>query len=143
MDEIDEELVNAASSGKIKYTSLSKGLNLPLSTVHFRMKKLEKDGVIRSYKADIDWAKAGYALTAFILINIDVNLLKSIKKSQDKLLKELLSVEYVREGYVITGEADLLVKVMARDTAHFKDILLNYIDSKEGVVRTKTAIVLG
>lgn len=143
MDEIDDELINSAASGIVKYTALSKKSGLPLSTVHFRMKKLEKEGVIKDYRAEIDWSKADFKFTAFVLINIDVNLMKSMKKSQDKLLKELLSVEYVKEGYIITGEADLLVKVIAHDPSHFKDILLNHIDSKEGVVKTKTAIVLG
>ena len=135
MDNIDEELLTTSSTGIIKYTALSRKLGLPLSTVHFRMKRLEKDGIIRHYKADVDWNKAGYKLMAFILVNIDVNLLREFNKTQDKLLKELLSVQYVTEGYVITGEADLLLKVMARDAAHLKEILLNHIDAKEGGLR--------
>ena len=51
-------------------------------------------------------------------------------------------INWKKEGYVITGEADLLVKVLARDTAHLKDILLNHIDAVHGVVKTKTIVVL-
>ncbi len=143
MDEIDGELLAKADSGTIRYTALAKKLNAPLSTVHHRMRKLEKEGVIRYYKAEVDWKKAGLPFTAFVLINIDVNMLKGMRKTQDKLLKELLDLAYVKEGYIITGEADILVKVIARDTAHFKDILLNYIDATAGVVKTKTIVVLG
>ena len=57
-------------------------------------------------------------------------------------MKELLSIIYVREGYIITGESDLLVRVIAKNPEHLKDILLNHIDSREGVVRTRTAIIL-
>ena len=142
MDETDEELLHLVDTGSVKYTQIAKKLNLPLSTVHFRMKRLERAGIIRHYKGEVDWKKAGLPLTAFVLINIDVNLLRSIHKTQDKLLKELMSLSYVKEGYVITGEADLLVKVIAKDTAHFKDILLGHIDAIEGVVKTKTIIVL-
>ncbi len=142
MDEIDEELLHHVDSGVIKYTALAKKLNQPLSTIHFRMKRLEREGTIKYYRGEIDWRRAGLPLTAFVLINIDVNMLKDMRKTQDKLLKELMSLAYVKEGYVITGEADILVKVIAKDTAHFKDILLNHIDAISGVVKTKTIIVL-
>jgi DNA-binding Lrp family transcriptional regulator len=142
MDEIDEELIHNIDSGVVKYTALAKKLNAPLSTVHFRMKKMENEGVIKFYKGEIDWKKAGFPLTAFIFVNTDVNLLKKIGKSQEKLLKELVSTAYVREGYVITGDEDILLKVIAKDSSHLKDTLLNHIDAKEGVVKTKTVIVL-
>jgi len=142
MDDFDEELLHFVDSGTVKYTSLAKKLNAPLSTVHFRMKRLEKEGVIKYFKGEIDWGKAGFQLTAFIFVNIDVNLLKSIGKTQEKLLKELLNVPYVSEGYLITGDEDILLKVMAKDSSHLKETLLNHIDAKEGVVKTKTVIVL-
>lgn len=142
MDNLDDEILQLVDGGTIRYSSISKKLNAPLSTIHIRMKKLEEQGVIRSYKGDIDWKKAGLPLTAFILINIDVTLLQTMKKTQDKLLKELLSLQYVKEGYIITGEADLLVKILAKDSAHLKDVLLNHIDMVKGVVRTKTIVVL-
>ena len=55
MDSLDEELIANVDSGIIKYTALSKKMNVPLSTVHFRMKKLEKEKVIKYYKGEIDW----------------------------------------------------------------------------------------
>ncbi len=143
MDQLEEELINLVDRGTIKYSALAKKVNCPLSTVHFRMKKLEEGGIIKLYKGDIDWKKAGFDLTAFILVNIDVNLLKAMHKTQDKLLKELLGVAYVKEGFIVTGEADLILKIMARNSEHLKEILFGHIDAKEGVVKTKTMIVLG
>ena len=143
MDEFDEELLAKVDSGVIRYTDLAKKTNSPLSTVHFRIKRLEKEHIIKHYKGEIDWKKAGFSITAFILINVDINLLKSLNRTQDMLLKDLTGIMYVREGYITTSEADLVVKVIAKDTEHLKEILLNYIHSKEGIVNTKTMIVLG
>ncbi len=143
MDEFDEELITNIDSGVIKYTNISKKMNAPLSTVHFRIKKLENEKVIKYYKGEIDWNKAGFSVTAFVLISVNINLLKSLKRTQDMLLKDLLSIIYVREGYITTSEADLILKVIARDTTHFKEILLDYIHSKAGIINTKTMIVLG
>lgn len=142
MDQLDEEIVELTDSGTIRYSSLAKKLGRPLPTIQVRVKKLEREGVIKRYKAEIDWKKAGLPLTALILVNIDINLLHHLKKSQDKLLGELLKVPYVKEGFIITGEADILLKVLSKDSEHLKDILLDHIDSKEGVVKTKTMIVL-
>ncbi len=143
MDELDEELIASIDAGVIKSTSLAKKLNAPLSTVHFRVKKLEKEEIIRFYKGEIDWKRAGFTITAFVLVNIDTNLLKNMKYTQDMLIKDLLGIIYVKEAYITTSEADLLLKVIAKDTVHFKEILLDYIQAKSGIVNTKTMIVLG
>lgn len=142
MDAVDEDIIYAIDSGNIRYSRIAKKLGIPLSTVHFRVKRLEREGIIKGYRGDIDWRKAGLGLNAFVFINIDVSLLKRIGKTQDKLLKELLGIKYVREGYVVTGDSDILLRVMAKDTAHFKEILLNHIDTKEGIVKTDTIMIL-
>ncbi|MDE1823494.1 MAG: Lrp/AsnC family transcriptional regulator, partial [Candidatus Micrarchaeota archaeon] len=128
--------------GTTRYSDLAKKTGSPLSTVHVRMKKLEKERVIEHYKGEIDWKKAGYPITAYIFVNIDVDLLKKIHKTQDDLLDELLEHMYIREGSLITGEADILLKVIAKSSEHLKEILLGFIDSKHGVVKTKTSLVL-
>ena len=143
MDDLTEDLIGLVDSGTIKYTEIARKLGVPLSTVHFRVKKLEKEGVIRHYMAEIDWKKAGFPITAYIFVNIDVDLLKKIEKTQDDLLRELLSIFYVRDGALITGDADIILKVISRSSEHLKEMLLDTIDSKAGVVRTKTMLVLG
>lgn len=142
MDAVDEDIIYAIDSGNIRYSRIAKKLGIPLSTVHFRVKRLEREGIVKGYRGDIDWRKAGLGLNAFVFINIDVSLLKRIGKTQDKLLKELLGIKYVREGYVVTGDSDILLRVMAKDTAHFKEILLNHIDTREGIVKTDTIMIL-
>jgi len=141
MDQIDEDLIQLVDSGTTNYTKIAKKLGMSLSTVHFRMKKMEKEGIIKKYRGEIDWAKAGFPFTAFVFVNIDVDLLKKIGKTQEQLLKELQG-PYVKEGYIITGDEDMLLKVIAKDPAQFKEILLKHIDSKEGIVKTKTIIAL-
>lgn len=142
MDEIDEEILELVESGVIKYTAISKRTGIPVSTVHFRVKRLEKDKIITKYKGEIDWNKAGMTVLAFIFVNVDVDMLKKINKTQQQLLRELLDIRYVVDGYVITGESDIILKVIAEDTQELGNILLNAIDSKAGVIKTKTMIVL-
>ncbi len=143
MDETDLKLLDLADQGITKYSLLARKLDMPLSTVHSRMKRMELDKVIRGYRADVDWKKAGLNLTAFVLIKADVGKLRDTGNTQDTLLEDLLETDYVDQGYVITGEADLLIRITARDSAHLKDILLRDIDSMDGITGTRTIIVLG
>lgn len=142
MDEIDEGLIESVDGGVIKYTTLAKKMNLPLSTVHFRMKRLERERIIKYYRGEIDWRKAGFSITAIVLITVDTKLLKNMGKSQDQLLKELLQIIYVREGFVTTGDMDMVVKIIARDPPHLKELVLDYIQAKDGITNTNTMIVL-
>jgi len=142
MDLLDEDLITLADSGIIRYSALARKTGTALSTVHARMRKLEKDGTIRHYKAEIDWKKAGLPMTSLILINVDAYLLNELKITQDKVLKALLAMPYVKEGYIITGEADIIIKVLSRDAAHLKEILLGHIQEVRGVVKTKTIVIL-
>ncbi len=142
MDEIDGSIIEALDSGTVRYSQISKKLGIPLSTVHFRVKRMERDKTIKYYRAEIDWKKAGLGLTAFIFINIDVELLKRLKKSQKRLLEELVRIPYVQEGFIITGDSDILLRIAARDSEHLSRLLMDSIDLKEGVVKTKTVIAL-
>ncbi|MCL4337228.1 MAG: Lrp/AsnC family transcriptional regulator [Candidatus Thermoplasmatota archaeon] len=143
MDETDLKLLELADHGTTKYSLLARKLDMPLSTVHSRMKRMELDRVIRGYRADIDWKRAGLNITAFVLIKADVGKLRETGKTQDSLLEELLETPYIDQGYVITGEADILIRITARDSGHLKDILLRDIDSMDGITGTRTIIVLG
>ncbi len=143
MDDTDKQLLELSEQGYTRYSTLAKKLDMPLSTIHSRMKKMEQEGVIRGYRADVDWNKAGLKLSAFVLVKADVKLLRDTGKTQDDLLRELLETDYVDEGYVVTGEADILVRITAVDSAHLKEILLRDIDSMEGITGTRTIIVLG
>lgn len=142
MDSTDEEILERLNAGAIRSSSIAKKMGLPMSTVHFRIKRLEKEKIIKYYKAEIDWKNAGLSVLAFVYINIDVNLLKDIKKSQKTLLAELLKIPGVQEGYIITGDSDMMLKVMSKDTEHLSKIILEAIDSKEGITRTKTIVSL-
>ncbi|ASI13811.1 Lrp-AsnC family transcriptional regulator [Candidatus Mancarchaeum acidiphilum] len=142
MDGIDDSIISLIDSGTINYSTIAKKLGMPLSTVHFRVRKLEKEKIIEGYKGEVNWKNAGMSVLAFIFVNVDVDLLKKLHKTQQQLLNELTGISYVKEGYIVTGEADIFLKVIAKDTEELGKVLLNSIDAKEGVVKTKTMVVL-
>ena len=72
MDEKDEAIVKVLKrKAGLSSRSLSKMVGLPISTVHRRVKKLEREGVIVGYKAVIDYEKTTRPIGALLLINLE------------------------------------------------------------------------
>ncbi|MBI5841076.1 MAG: Lrp/AsnC family transcriptional regulator [Chloroflexi bacterium] len=138
MDEIDKKIVSLlAQQGRLSHEQLEQAVNLSRPAVHERVKRLETQGVIRGYHADIDWSALGYAITAFIWVS-------SRAKSDDTAgaLLQLNMPEVIIEACDgITGEWCLLIKVHVLSVS----ILKNFIDriySVDGVQNTMTILSL-
>ena len=72
IDNIDLKILNILSSNaKLPYTEVAKKVFVSGGTVHVRMRKLEKMGIVRGTKLDIDYSKLGYFDTqnGFVEIN--------------------------------------------------------------------------
>ena len=125
---------NARASCK----EISRKTGLPITTVHNRIKKLEESGVTRGYEAVIDAAQMGYTIMAFVLVKTHY---KGEDFSQKKILEKVVSVKGVEYAHAITGEADILLRVHARDIPDLNRITED-IGSIDGILRTATMVVL-
>ena len=71
MDEKDESILKALEkNAKLSSRAIAEKVGLPISTVHRRIKKLEKDGIIKGFKAIIEYEKTKRPISAYIFINI-------------------------------------------------------------------------
>ena len=139
LDDIDRKIISYLKvNSKTKLTTLSKKLNIPVSTIHTRIKKLEKEGIIKKYTIEIDYKKIGYEIQTFILIKYDAN---SIKTQRD-LLKELLRLPNVDKGYIITGEWDILLMCRFQTIDDLSRFILDRLRNIGGVKETYTLVVL-
>jgi len=139
IDEIDRKILDILKrNAKTSLKEMSKELDLPITTVYYRLKRLEKEGIIESYTIKIDYEKLGYKVKAFILIKYD----PSSGISQKDLLKKLKSFDDVEEAYIITGEYDILLKIISKDIEELSTFVLDVLRNVEGVKETVTMIVL-
>ena len=102
-----------------------------------RIARLERTGVIRGYRADIDRARLGYALVVY------VGVVAVQGGDQPALVRSLSELPEVEDVHVVTGPKDLLVRLRLRDHEHLKTVLFDRIWSLPGVDRTETYISLG
>ena len=100
------------------------------------MKKMEKWGVVKGTKIQIDYTKLGYDIVAFLGIYLERSDLYDIVINQLKNIPEITTAHYT------TGNYSIFVQLVCRDTKHLHYVLHNKIQKLEGIQRTETFISL-
>jgi DNA-binding Lrp family transcriptional regulator len=112
MDKKDEAILRILSrKAGLSSRTLSEMLKLPISTVHRRIKKLEREGIIQGYKAVVNFEKTSRPIGTLLMVNLaEVIPGKGHipKKDIMKSLKRFNEVEEIIE--VQAADFDLIVK---------------------------------
>ena len=139
MDEIDREIVRLlCANGRLNQERIAQEVKLSRSAVHERVRRLEKQGAIRGYKALVDWAALGQPLTAFVWVRTSGAKCRETGPVLMGLTRDGTAVE---ECHSVTGEWCLLLKVRAGSPSTLQD-LIDEIRDAPGVEGTMTAVAL-
>jgi DNA-binding Lrp family transcriptional regulator len=103
-----------------------------------RVRNLEELGVISGYAMLVDQSKAGYPSTVFVQISLD----RQQREDLEKFERSVAEVPEVMECYLMTGEADFLLRVVASDAADFERIHSNQLTRLPGVTRVHSSFSL-
>lgn len=114
--------------------SLARTLGVARNTVHARLQRIAKAGLLMAPSRRLDPQALGYGLVAFVEMSIS-------QIAADDAIADLLAIPEIIEIHSTTGDGDLLAKVLARDTTDLYRIT-NAILRTQGVLRTSTAISL-
>jgi DNA-binding Lrp family transcriptional regulator len=133
LDGTDAKIVLALDGDPLATTvAVSEKLGLARNTVQSRHRRLEGDGALGPTSVRVRPDRLGYPVLAFVTLAI------SQGEGQDTLA-EIAAVPEVCEMHAITGDADLLLRVVARDNADLYRIT-SVLLGCTGVVRSNTAI---
>ncbi len=126
IDNKDIEIIKILEKdGRIPILELAKKVKLSHETVRYRLNKLIKKGVIEKFMVTIDHRKLGYNITAIIMMS----LWNYGKEDWQGFLDYLMKNNNVIAVTKVTGDYDLKIAIMAKDTEHF-DILAQEIKVK-------------
>ncbi|GAA2673615.1 MULTISPECIES: Lrp/AsnC family transcriptional regulator [Actinosynnema] len=114
--------------------ALAQRLGIARNTLHARLQRMQRSGAIGEFSRRVDPASLGWPLVAFVSIALSQSTARRVNDA-------LRGFPEVVEMHSTTGEADLLVKVVARDTADLHRITSSFL-TVPGVMRTNTAISL-
>ena len=132
IDNIDLKILNVLSkNAKMPYTEVAKKVFVSGGTVHVRMRKLEKMGVVRGTKLDIDYDKLGYNISSYMGIYLEKSFLYK------ETVKSLKKIPEIVEIHAITGQYTKFIKIICKDTSHFRNFL-DTVHKVKGITRTET-----
>ena len=136
IDVIDAKILEVLQeNARISYSELSKRINLSLSAVSDRLKKMEASGIISSYTTILDPSALDRELQAFMMINVDSS------GNIDDLLAVIKDADEVLEAHFVAGDFDYILKIATKNTATLAD-LVNRIKAVKSVKRTETTVIL-
>ena len=138
-DASERELLRALQENSQRsLRELSRQLGLPISTVHEKIKRLERDGFIKGYRAILDEKKLGFTVTGFILVS--VNYSAAPKATQADIAAKAAKLPNVQEVHIIAGEWDFLVKAKARSVEELGKLVTERLRNIPGVEKTLSII---
>jgi Lrp/AsnC family transcriptional regulator for asnA, asnC and gidA len=137
IDNTDLQILNILMENAFTpYTEIGKKLYISPGTVHVRMNKMEKLGIVKAPQLQIDLGKLGMDITAFI----GVYLIRS--DMYDKVVTQIKKIDEVLSCNYTTGNYSLFLKIVCRDTQHLREVLHDKLQKIEGISRTETLISL-
>lgn len=124
------------SDARRSVRSIAREVNMSPGAITERIAKLESNGVISGYRAEISQQAMGYGLWLFIGLQVeqDIPLLETINALLD--IKEVASI------HVVTGRWDLMLQVRATDHRHLEHLLLGQIWEIPGFRHGETMLSL-
>ena len=120
--------------GRRPYADLGTEVGMSGPSAHERVKKLEARGVIRGYAAVVDPTALGYDILAFSWIT------QAPGTTTHDLTDAFAAIPEIEECHHITGEADYLIKVRARNTRDLERVL-HAVQATPNVFQTETDVV--
>ncbi|BDH78856.1 MAG TPA: Lrp/AsnC family transcriptional regulator [Methanothermobacter sp.] len=135
IDEIDKKILHLLNEdGRMSYREISRKLGVSVGTVHNRVEKLMKNGVIKKFVPVIDHSKLGYKLTAIIGVRVKGGVLRNWEE-RTAYHKNVLAI------YDVTGEFDAILIGKFRDTSELDKFIKGLLKEND-VQRTYTQTVL-
>ncbi len=139
LDKIDFQILRLLQeNSNITNLSLSKRIGLSPAPTLERVKKLEKNGIIKSYHAEVDSLALGLTVKTFILVNIGWHK----ENASENFLRKVNEIDEVAECNIITGDGDFLLKVICKDLQAYQNLLFNVLSQIPEVERLKTLMTL-
>ncbi len=139
LDKVDKQIIKTLQENcKITNLELSKRIGLSPAPTLERVKKLESTGVITSYNAHVNPASIGLAVQTYLLVEIAWN----IDDALDNFLGKISAIDEVVECYIITGEADALMKIICKDIQSYENLLFKTLSKIDEIERLKTLMTL-
>ncbi|MFA7446163.1 MAG: Lrp/AsnC family transcriptional regulator [Flavobacteriaceae bacterium] len=140
LDSTDKKLLQLLQQNSKQTTKeLSVKLNLSVTAVYERIKKLEKQKVIRQHTILLDKHKIDRAFTVFC----HVKLIQHSKENIIEFEKEINKLDEVLECFHVSGDYDYILKVCVSNMDEFRDFLVTKLTAIKNIGSTQSSFTIG
>lgn len=139
LDATDLKILQALQAdGRISNLELAEKVFLSPSSCLRRVRTLEEAGIINHYSAVLDATKLGLEVDAFV----QVTMRRDVEQWHENFSQALQNWPEVVGSYIITGDANYLLRVRARNLKHYSSFVLERLYKTTGVLDIRSNIVL-
>ena len=140
LDEKDRKILRELKRDCRQRTNqIAKATNIPVTTVHNRIKKLSSTGHIASFRAVLNPEKLDKPLVSFVFVSLNRNSAEqSDSKTDREIISKIASHAAVQEVHTVTGDWDLLLKIRAKDIGELEGIITSELREPKLIDRAQT-----
>jgi Lrp/AsnC family leucine-responsive transcriptional regulator len=138
LDRTDRRLLALLQGdGRLSIAELARRVHLSATPCLERVRRLERDGYIRGYSADLDPALLGAGLIAFVEVQLDRTTPDVFNRFRDGVI----GLDPVQECHMVAGGFDYLLKVRTADMTGYRRFLED-LAALDGIEQTHTYVVM-
>ncbi|MBI4361095.1 Lrp/AsnC family transcriptional regulator [Candidatus Micrarchaeota archaeon] len=135
LDEKDRAILSELRrDGSLSEKKLAQKTGIAMTTVHHRLVRLKREGVITQYTVRLNFAKIGQPITAYVLVKA------APQADQKKLMEYLAKLPNIFEVAMVTGEFDLLCKARVSSMEALNSLIVRHLRKQKAVNETRTMI---
>ncbi|MGV4461927.1 Lrp/AsnC family transcriptional regulator [Ornithobacterium rhinotracheale] len=131
---LKELLINSKQSIK----DLAQKVELSVTPVHERIKKLESTGIIKGYSANLDIKKIGFNLVVYM----NITLIRHQEELDSEIANYINGLDEVVEAYFVSGDFDLMMKAVLRDMSHYQEFVLHKMSRIDIISNVRSYFVI-
>ncbi len=139
IDKTDREILRLLQQdARLTTKELAFQLKLTTTPVYERVKKLEREGYIKGYVAQVNREKVGRQLMIFCNVVLKENTTLRMQKFE----REIAVFEEVMECFKIAGNTDYLIKIIVPNIGEYQSFVTNKLGSLDNIARLTSSFVL-
>lgn len=139
LDAIDRKILALLQNdARIANVDLADKVGLSPSPCLRRVRDLEESGIIRRYVTLLDPTEVGLPVSVFVSVTLERQVEQALERFEAAILKR----PEVMECYLMTGDADYLLRVAIADLAAYERFLIEHLTRVPGVSSIRSSFAL-
>lgn len=139
LDVIDLKILNALQEdGRISNLDLSNKIGLSPAPTLERVKKLERSGIIKGYRAELNTYQLGLGTETFMLVSLAFNQQNAI----DNFTQGIGKIKEVVECYQVTGASDFILRILVKDINAYELLVREKLSHIKEITNMQTMVIM-